>query len=66
MNLYLVKELLSMIYLFIYRPDPGEPSQIKCSCLGSSVIQIGQELASEIQVTISDKYGNPVSDVSNV
>lgn len=52
--------------MFLYRPTPSEPNQIKCKCVSSNVIQIGEPLESEIQVTLSDKYGNAVSDVSIV
>lgn len=43
---------------------PAEPNQIKCKCQGPAVVQIGEVLESEIQITVKDKFGNEITDVS--
>lgn len=43
---------------------PAEPNQIKCKCQGPAVVQIGEGLEAEIQITVKDKFGNEITDVS--
>lgn len=59
-----------MIYIFVnliscFKSSalPAEPNQIKCKCQGPAVVQIGEMLESEIQITVKDKFGNEITDV---
>lgn len=50
-------------FSFTVNALPAEPNQIKCKCQGPAVVQIGEVLESEIQITVKDKFGNEITDL---
>ncbi|XP_071410839.1 structural maintenance of chromosomes flexible hinge domain-containing protein 1 isoform X2 [Pithys albifrons albifrons] len=58
-------EHVSLESAFTVRPVPDEPKHIKCKLKGSNTLQIGEELQSEIDVMITDQFGNQVQSVTS-
>ncbi|XP_070535302.1 structural maintenance of chromosomes flexible hinge domain-containing protein 1-like [Ptychodera flava] len=47
-------------FSFTLKPNPGEPTQLKCTCKGSNKIQLGQKMDGDVVISITDSHGNPV------
>ncbi|KFQ51379.1 Structural maintenance of chromosomes flexible hinge domain-containing protein 1, partial [Nestor notabilis] len=47
------------------RPLPDEPKHIKCKLKGPNTLQMGEELQSEIEVMLTDQYGNQVQSATS-
>uniref|UniRef100_A0A8U7ME37 Structural maintenance of chromosomes flexible hinge domain-containing protein 1 n=1 Tax=Corvus moneduloides TaxID=1196302 RepID=A0A8U7ME37_CORMO len=58
-------EHVSLESAFTVRPVPDEPKHIKCKLKGSNTLQMGEELQSEIDVMITDQFGNQVQTVTS-
>ncbi|XP_067146775.1 structural maintenance of chromosomes flexible hinge domain-containing protein 1 isoform X2 [Apteryx mantelli] len=56
---------VSLESAFTVRPLPDEPKHIKCKLKGPNTLQMGEELKSEIDVMITDQYGNQVQTVTS-
>ncbi|KAM6086921.1 structural maintenance of chromosomes flexible hinge domain-containing protein 1 isoform 2-T2 [Chlamydotis macqueenii] len=56
---------VSLESAFTVRPLPDEPKHIKCKLKGPNTLQLGEELQSEIDVMITDQYGNQVQTVTS-
>ncbi|XP_068251946.1 structural maintenance of chromosomes flexible hinge domain-containing protein 1 isoform X1 [Nyctibius grandis] len=56
---------VSLESAFTVRPIPDEPKHIKCKLKGPNTLQMGEELQSEIDVVITDQYGNQVQTVTS-
>ncbi|KAM6135520.1 structural maintenance of chromosomes flexible hinge domain-containing protein 1 isoform 2-T2 [Pterocles gutturalis] len=56
---------VSLESAFTVRPLPDEPKHIKCKLKGPNTLQMGEELQSEIDVMITDQYGNQVQTVTS-
>ncbi|XP_055997294.1 structural maintenance of chromosomes flexible hinge domain-containing protein 1-like isoform X2 [Ostrea edulis] len=50
-------------FSFTVNAMPAEPNQMKCKCQGPAVVQIGEVLSSDIQITVKDKFGNEITDL---
>jgi hypothetical protein len=50
--------------MIVFSAVPAEPNQMKCKCQGPAVVQIGEVLSHDIQITVKDKFGNEITDVS--
>ncbi|XP_074843463.1 structural maintenance of chromosomes flexible hinge domain-containing protein 1 isoform X2 [Carettochelys insculpta] len=57
-------EHVSLESAFTVRPLPDEPKHIKCKLKGPNTLQMGEELQSEIDVMITDQYGNQIQTLS--
>uniref|UniRef100_A0A8D0GXS9 Structural maintenance of chromosomes flexible hinge domain containing 1 n=1 Tax=Sphenodon punctatus TaxID=8508 RepID=A0A8D0GXS9_SPHPU len=51
---------VSLESAFTVRPLPDEPKHIKCKIKGPNTLQMGEELQSEIDVMVTDQYGNHI------
>ncbi|XP_056679733.1 structural maintenance of chromosomes flexible hinge domain-containing protein 1 isoform X1 [Monodelphis domestica] len=51
---------VSLESAFTVRPLPDEPKHLKCKLKGTKTVQMGQELQGEIEVIITDQYGNQI------
>ncbi|XP_075441381.1 structural maintenance of chromosomes flexible hinge domain-containing protein 1 isoform X3 [Ascaphus truei] len=51
---------ISLESAFTIKPLPDEPKHLKCKLTGTNVIQMGQELESEIVLMLTDQYGNRI------
>ncbi|KAM9308341.1 structural maintenance of chromosomes flexible hinge domain-containing protein 1 [Gastrophryne carolinensis] len=49
---------------FTVKPLPDEPKQLKCKINGTNVLRMGEELKSEISLTLLDQFGNPIQTLS--
>uniref|UniRef100_U3JUU2 Structural maintenance of chromosomes flexible hinge domain-containing protein 1 n=1 Tax=Ficedula albicollis TaxID=59894 RepID=U3JUU2_FICAL len=58
-------EHVSLESAFTVRPVPDEPKHIKCKLKGSNILQMGEELQSEIDVMITDQFGNQVQTMTS-
>ncbi|KAF2985243.1 hypothetical protein EK904_007557 [Melospiza melodia maxima] len=58
-------EHVSLESAFTVRPVPDEPKHIKCKLKGSNTLQMGEELQSEIDVMITDQFGNQVQTMTS-
>ncbi|KAM6350260.1 structural maintenance of chromosomes flexible hinge domain-containing protein 1 isoform 3-T3 [Podargus strigoides] len=56
---------VSLESAFTVRPLPDEPRHIKCKLKGPNTLQLGGELESEIDVMITDQFGNQVQTVTS-
>uniref|UniRef100_A0A8C3LX65 Structural maintenance of chromosomes flexible hinge domain-containing protein 1 n=1 Tax=Chrysolophus pictus TaxID=9089 RepID=A0A8C3LX65_CHRPC len=56
---------VSLESAFTIRPLPDEPKHIKCKLEGSNTLQLGEDLQGEIDVMITDQYGNQVQTVTS-
>ncbi|XP_066848929.1 structural maintenance of chromosomes flexible hinge domain-containing protein 1 isoform X2 [Anser cygnoides] len=56
---------VSLESAFTVRPLPDEPRHIKCKLKGPNTLQLGEELQSDIDVMITDQYGNQVQTVTS-
>uniref|UniRef100_A0A493SXT1 Structural maintenance of chromosomes flexible hinge domain containing 1 n=1 Tax=Anas platyrhynchos platyrhynchos TaxID=8840 RepID=A0A493SXT1_ANAPP len=56
---------VSLESAFTVRPLPDEPRHIKCKLKGSNTLQLGEELQGDIDVMITDQYGNQVQTVTS-
>ncbi|KFO81368.1 Structural maintenance of chromosomes flexible hinge domain-containing protein 1, partial [Cuculus canorus] len=56
---------VSLESAFTVRPLPDEPKHIKCKLKGPNTLRMGEELQSEIEVMITDQYGNQVQTVTS-
>uniref|UniRef100_G1NBJ9 Structural maintenance of chromosomes flexible hinge domain containing 1 n=1 Tax=Meleagris gallopavo TaxID=9103 RepID=G1NBJ9_MELGA len=56
---------VSLESAFTIRPLPDEPKHIKCKLEGSNTVQLGEDLQGEIDVMITDQYGNQVQTVTS-
>uniref|UniRef100_A0A674K2A6 Structural maintenance of chromosomes flexible hinge domain-containing protein 1 n=1 Tax=Terrapene triunguis TaxID=2587831 RepID=A0A674K2A6_9SAUR len=55
---------VSLESAFTVRPLPDEPKHIKCKLKGPNTLQMGEELESEIDVMVTDQYGNQIQTLS--
>uniref|UniRef100_A0A452GY34 SMC hinge domain-containing protein n=1 Tax=Gopherus agassizii TaxID=38772 RepID=A0A452GY34_9SAUR len=55
---------VSLESAFTVRPLPDEPKHIKCKLKGPNTLQMGEELQSEIDVMVTDQYGNQIQTLS--
>ncbi|NWI51725.1 SMHD1 protein, partial [Calyptomena viridis] len=58
-------EHVSLESAFTVRPIPDEPKHIKCKLKGSNTLQLGEELQSEIDVMITDQFGNQIQTMTS-
>ncbi|KAJ7395253.1 hypothetical protein BTVI_156751 [Pitangus sulphuratus] len=58
-------EHVSLESAFTVRPIPDDPKHIKCKLKGSNTLRMGEELQSEIDVMITDQFGNQVQTVTS-
>ncbi|KFQ33957.1 Structural maintenance of chromosomes flexible hinge domain-containing protein 1, partial [Merops nubicus] len=56
---------VSLESAFTVRPIPDEPKHIKCKLRGPNTLQLGEELPGEVDVVITDQYGNQVQTVTS-
>ncbi|KAM4686989.1 structural maintenance of chromosomes flexible hinge domain-containing protein 1 isoform 1-T1 [Amazona ochrocephala] len=56
---------VSLESAFTVRPLPDEPKHIKCKLKGPNTLQLGEELQSEIEVMLTDQYGNQVQSATS-
>ncbi|KAK2546229.1 Smchd1 [Columba livia] len=56
---------VSLESAFTVRPLPDEPRHIKCKLNGPNTLQMGEELQGEIEVMITDQYGNQVQTMTS-
>ncbi|KAM8966908.1 structural maintenance of chromosomes flexible hinge domain-containing protein 1 [Pelodytes ibericus] len=49
---------------FTVKPIPDEPKHLKCKLKGTNKIYMGEELKSEIELTLTDQFGNKIHSVS--
>ncbi|XP_065609251.1 structural maintenance of chromosomes flexible hinge domain-containing protein 1 isoform X2 [Cyrtonyx montezumae] len=56
---------VSLESAFTVRPLPDEPRHIKCKLKGSDTLQLGEELQGEIDIIITDQYGNQVQTMTS-
>ncbi|XP_030908704.2 structural maintenance of chromosomes flexible hinge domain-containing protein 1 [Melopsittacus undulatus] len=56
---------VSLESAFTVRPLPDEPKHIKCKVKGPTTLQMGEELQSEIEVMLTDQYGNQVQSATS-
>ncbi|RMC15537.1 hypothetical protein DUI87_07731 [Hirundo rustica rustica] len=56
---------VSLESAFTVRPLPDEPKHIKCKLKGSNTLQMGEELQSEIDIMITDQFGNQVQTMTS-
>ncbi|XP_065524143.1 structural maintenance of chromosomes flexible hinge domain-containing protein 1 isoform X1 [Lathamus discolor] len=56
---------VSLESAFTVRPLPDEPKHIKCKLKGPNTLQMGEELQSEIEVMLTDQYGNQVQSATS-
>ncbi|CAM5090334.1 unnamed protein product [Eretmochelys imbricata] len=55
---------VSLESAFTVRPLPDEPKHIKCKLKGPNTLQMGEELQSEIDVMVTDQYGNQIQTLT--
>ncbi|XP_028922030.1 structural maintenance of chromosomes flexible hinge domain-containing protein 1 isoform X1 [Ornithorhynchus anatinus] len=56
---------VSLESAFTVRPLPDEPKHLKCQLKGGNTVQMGQELQGEIDVIITDQYGNQIQTLGS-
>ncbi|XP_029446943.1 LOW QUALITY PROTEIN: structural maintenance of chromosomes flexible hinge domain-containing protein 1 [Rhinatrema bivittatum] len=50
---------------FTVRPIPDEPRRLKCKLKGLNTVQMGLELQGEIELMITDQYGNQIQTLTS-
>ncbi|XP_019402215.1 PREDICTED: structural maintenance of chromosomes flexible hinge domain-containing protein 1 [Crocodylus porosus] len=56
---------VSLESAFTVRPLPDEPKHIKCKLKGPNTMQMGEELQSEIDIMVTDQYGNQIQTAAS-
>ncbi|XP_030337144.1 structural maintenance of chromosomes flexible hinge domain-containing protein 1 isoform X2 [Strigops habroptila] len=56
---------VSLESAFTVRPLPDEPKHVKCKLKGPNTLQMGEELQGEIEVMLTDQYGNQVQSATS-
>ncbi|XP_068023001.1 structural maintenance of chromosomes flexible hinge domain-containing protein 1 isoform X2 [Melanerpes formicivorus] len=56
---------VSLESAFTVRPIADEPKHIKCKLKGPNTLQLGEELPGEVDIMITDQYGNHVQTVTS-
>ncbi|KAM4688949.1 structural maintenance of chromosomes flexible hinge domain-containing protein 1 [Discoglossus pictus] len=56
---------VSLESAFTVKPLPDEPKHLNCKLKGTNVIQMGQELKTEIELTLTDQFGNQVQSLTS-
>ncbi|XP_069813827.1 structural maintenance of chromosomes flexible hinge domain-containing protein 1 [Dendropsophus ebraccatus] len=51
---------VSLESAFTVKPIPDEPRELKCKLKGDNVIPMGEELKSDIELIVTDQYGNKI------
>ncbi|KAM5157298.1 structural maintenance of chromosomes flexible hinge domain-containing protein 1 [Mantella aurantiaca] len=51
---------VSLESAFTVKPLPDEPKCLKCKLIGPSVIQMGEELKGEVELILTDQFGNQI------
>ncbi|KAM4704987.1 structural maintenance of chromosomes flexible hinge domain-containing protein 1 [Rhinophrynus dorsalis] len=54
---------VSLESAFTVKPLPDEPKQLKCKLNGTNIVQMGQELKSEIVLMLTDQFGNHIKSL---
>ncbi|XP_056377631.1 structural maintenance of chromosomes flexible hinge domain-containing protein 1 [Hyla sarda] len=57
-------ENVSLESAFTVKPIPDEPKHLKCKLKGDNVIRIGEELKHDIELIVTDQYGNKIETMS--
>ncbi|XP_005997938.1 structural maintenance of chromosomes flexible hinge domain-containing protein 1 isoform X1 [Latimeria chalumnae] len=57
-------EHVSLESAFTVKPVPDESKLLKCSLKGINTLQMGEELQGEIDILITDQYGNQIQTLS--
>ncbi|XP_069587251.1 structural maintenance of chromosomes flexible hinge domain-containing protein 1 [Ranitomeya imitator] len=58
-------DTVSLESAFTVKPIPDEPKHLKCKLKGDHVVRMGEELKSEIELLVTDQFGNPTENISN-
>ncbi|XP_073406986.1 structural maintenance of chromosomes flexible hinge domain-containing protein 1 isoform X2 [Dendrobates tinctorius] len=58
-------DTVSLERAFTVKPIPDEPKYLKCKLKGDNVVRMGEELKSEIELQVTDQFGNPTENISN-
>ncbi|XP_075682492.1 structural maintenance of chromosomes flexible hinge domain-containing protein 1 [Rhinoderma darwinii] len=56
---------VSLESAFTVKPIPDEPKCLKCKLKGDDVVRMGEELQSEIELTLTDQFGNLIETLSS-
>ncbi|XP_043921496.1 structural maintenance of chromosomes flexible hinge domain-containing protein 1 [Protopterus annectens] len=56
---------VSLESAFTVKPHAGEPKLLKCTIKGSNTVQMGEEMDGEIDVAVTDQYGNQVESLKS-
>ncbi|XP_053324084.1 structural maintenance of chromosomes flexible hinge domain-containing protein 1 [Spea bombifrons] len=56
---------VSLESAFTVKPLPDEPKHLKCELKGTSDVQMGEELKSEIELMLTDQFGNKIQSLSS-
>ncbi|XP_044149498.1 structural maintenance of chromosomes flexible hinge domain-containing protein 1 [Bufo gargarizans] len=51
---------VSLESAFTVKPIPDEPKHLKCNLKGENIIRMGEELKGEIELIVTDQFGNPM------
>ncbi|XP_073487531.1 structural maintenance of chromosomes flexible hinge domain-containing protein 1 [Aquarana catesbeiana] len=55
---------VSLESAFTVKPLPDEPKYLKCKLTGPNVIKMGEELKGEVELILTDQFGNQVRTLS--
>nr|XP_033789850.1 structural maintenance of chromosomes flexible hinge domain-containing protein 1 isoform X2 [Geotrypetes seraphini] len=50
---------------FTIRPIPDEPRRLKCRLKGVNTVQMGEELQGEVELMVTDQYGNQIQTLTS-
>ncbi|XP_030068875.1 structural maintenance of chromosomes flexible hinge domain-containing protein 1 isoform X2 [Microcaecilia unicolor] len=50
---------------FTVRPIPDEPRRLKCRLKGLNTVKMGEELQGEVELMITDQYGNQIQTLAS-
>ncbi|XP_068093326.1 structural maintenance of chromosomes flexible hinge domain-containing protein 1 isoform X2 [Hyperolius riggenbachi] len=56
---------VSLESAFTIKPLPDEPKHLKCKLTGRKIIHMGEELKGEVELTLTDQFGNQVKTLSS-
>ncbi|CAH2284879.1 structural maintenance of chromosomes flexible hinge domain-containing 1 [Pelobates cultripes] len=57
-------ERVSLESAFTVKPIADEPKHLKCTLNGTDIVQMGEELQSEIELMLTDQHGNKIESLS--
>ncbi|KAM4026795.1 structural maintenance of chromosomes flexible hinge domain-containing protein 1 [Anomaloglossus baeobatrachus] len=57
-------DTVSLESAFTVRPIPDEPKYLKCKLKGDNVVLMGEELKGEVELLVTDQFGNPTENNS--